>query len=494
MQVKKFEAPTMQEALDLVKGELGPEAIILQTKKVRKGFSFNSPLFVEVTAAVSERSLIKKNAVDQRLPEEKKNLVQRLPAHQQASLYEKVMDRRQNQLASKHEQSPSVQTSKRITATRYAEIDTHHKQEEKDHLAQLLDSSSGKKREEKVEWSKPKPQAPGSEALGSNHEKTPSAGEPYAVLQDEVRALRKIIEELKATPSHPSSAQAYDHESRTGSPHGLDTEALQDAFDELVVNGVERRIALGLLKKVAFELGADLSQSAVQVKDALAKEVLESVRVISPLDSVPGQAVSAALTVIGPRVCALVGPTGAGKTSTVVKLASDLQARGHLKIGLMSFDALKATSLDQLGTYSKLLQIPFRAVSSVEDLREALSDFKNLDLILVDTAGKSYRDTEGLREIQSAISAIEKLEVWIVLSATTRDSELYDSCYRYSIFSPQGLIISKLDEVVSYGGVYNLTQKVKTPLAYFTTGQKIPDDLEKATPERLVSLLMDFDE
>jgi len=77
-----------------------------------------------------------------------------------------------------------------------------------------------------------------------------------------------------------------------------------------------------------------------------------------------------------------------------------------------------------------------------------------------------------------------------VLSATTRDSELFDAASKFSAFSPKGLILSKLDEVIVYGGIYNLAQKVKLPLLYFTTGQKVPDDIEGATRERLVSLLL----
>ena len=93
MQVKKFEAPTIQEALENIKRELGPEAIILQTKKNKKGFGLMSKGSVEVTAAISERSLQKKGFTEKRLPEASRESIQKLPAARQADVYDKYMDR-----------------------------------------------------------------------------------------------------------------------------------------------------------------------------------------------------------------------------------------------------------------------------------------------------------------------------------------------------------------------------------------------------------------
>src|ERR1700733_3845196 len=97
MQVKKFEAPTIQEALDNVKKELGPEAIILQTKKNKRGFGLKSKTSVEVTAAVSERSLGKKQAVEVRIPEASKEIIKKYSAEKQAQVFDKFADRQAEQ-------------------------------------------------------------------------------------------------------------------------------------------------------------------------------------------------------------------------------------------------------------------------------------------------------------------------------------------------------------------------------------------------------------
>ncbi|NBU19968.1 flagellar biosynthesis protein FlhF [bacterium] len=490
MQVKKFEAPTIQEALDRVKSELGPEAIVLQTKKTRKGFGLKSQVMVEVTAAISERSMSKKNSVEKRLPEDKREIVQKLPAEKQVGLYEKVMDRYFDQAAQTQEQVNLTQSSKKITATRYADIDSEEAHGKPASAGVLLSSAPIQSNKEKS-TPLPPPFLGVQEKEVLLRESNRGDSQDYRSLQDEVSSLKKIIEELQSSRAQGTSASGRASDWGGTMSSLLDTPAIQDCFDELVMNGVERKLALNLLKKVAFELGVELSQSAEKVADLLAREILETIKVCLPFEGLKGTTAQATMGST-PKVFAFIGPTGVGKTSTLVKLASELQVSQNLKLGLINFDCFKLNSFDQLATYGKLLQVPFRTVASVADLKMALSDFRSLDLVLIDTTGKSHKDSEGVRQIQLALDHIDGLETLLVLSATTRDAELYDAYYRFSAFTPQALIVSKLDEVVSYGGVYNLSQKVKCPLAYFTTGQKVPDDIEKATPERLVSLLMDL--
>jgi flagellar biosynthesis protein FlhF len=140
MQVKKFEAPTLQEALENIKRELGPEAIILQTKKHKRGFGLMSKSSVEVTAAVSDRSIQKKDFADKRIPAESREAMQKAPAGRQADIYDKYMDRAVERSKDKVEIRKSANggaiaagaqvpvtsraaTQKKLTATRYIDID-----------------------------------------------------------------------------------------------------------------------------------------------------------------------------------------------------------------------------------------------------------------------------------------------------------------------------------------------------------------------------------
>ena len=90
------------------------------------------------------------------------------------------------------------------------------------------------------------------------------------------------------------------------------------------------------------------------------------------------------------------------------------------------------------------------------------------------------------------MSSVPELQTQLVLAVTTRDSELYDMANRFSIFRPEGIIVSKLDEATSYGSLYNVSQKASLPLISFTTGQRVPEDIEDATRERVAALLLDL--
>ncbi len=295
-------------------------------------------------------------------------------------------------------------------------------------------------------------------------------------LENEIQYLKKMVEELKATPERIQST-------------ALDIPALQNAFEQLVVAGIERRHVLALVKKVAFELGPDRAKSEEQVLDLLANEIMESVQVLSPFSNMIPKGLGESRP---PEVVALIGPTGVGKSTTIAKLASRALAHQKLKVGLVNFDQRKAAAFEQLGTYAKLLNVPFRSAANVQDLKACLADFQSLDLVFVDTAGMSQRDPEGMREVQNALKSVVEIRPFLVVSATTRDADLYEIENRFSILRPQGLIFSKLDETSIYGSIYNLAQRTHFPLIYFTTGQGIPEDLEEATRERLVALLMDI--
>lgn len=475
MQVKKFEAETMQEALETIKRELGPEAVILQTKNQKKGLGFLSKGRVEVTAAVSERSFSKKVRIENRLPQASREALSQLPADRQAHLYDKYTSRQLDQAGStkervqlgKKSESPGAQ--KKITATRYIDI---------------ADESGASARSERPKIEAPRvPVAPPE----------PPRARSTSDLEKEVLELKEMIAAMKKEQSIQPQDEAKLSDltlGRTDSvPHvSLDVPALQDVFEQLVVNGVERRYALALVKKAAFELGNERSKEVDLVVDTVANEIMESIQVSSPLEGLREALNSGRMQ--GPVVVSFIGPTGVGKTTTLAKIASEAQSRMKLKVGLINLDYYKITAFDQLATYGKILHVPFRSVASVEDLKVALMDFRNLDLVLVDTTGRSHRDPQSLNEIQTLLSAVPDTMSFLVLSATTRDSELFDAAGKFSAFRPKGLILSKLDEVIVYGGIYNLTRKVNLPLAYFTTGQKVPDDIEVATKERLVSLLL----
>lgn len=482
MQVKKFEAPTIQEALETIKRELGPEAIILQTKKNKRGFGLMSKASVEVTAAVSDRSLSKVKFTDKRLPDASKDAVKKMPAKKQADLYDKYLDKHLQRAATTQEKvqvsakkpAPGA-ISKPLTATRYADISDN-------------DNATQVRLTKKVPL--PTLSVPTPELEAALVAKNATRTEEAIQVMEEMRHLKRMLEEIKnAQDSERQGGGGADSGAQALIQQGaLAVPALQEAFERLVISGVDKRYAYSLIKNVGFELGPELAKDADRVSDQLAAEIMRSTEVKQLFQTLEFKKNGS-----DPTVIALVGPTGVGKTTTVAKMASEAILRRNLKVGLINLDSYKVAAFDQLGTYAKILNVPFRSVATVEDLQAAIQDFRSLDMILVDTTGRSQRDPSSLKEMRGVLSAIRDLKTHLVLSVTTRDTELYDMANRFSMFSPQGIIVSKLDEATIYGAIYNVSQKVKLPLLYFTTGQRVPEDIEEATRERVAALILDIE-
>jgi len=440
MQIKKFEAPTIQEALDSIKRELGPEAIILQTKRNRKGFGLLNGSSVEVTAAISDRSIQKKSYVDKKLQDANRSPLHSMSTSQQADVLDHAFDR-------SHERRSRVAQASAPEKRRYIDIDPND-----------IPAPS---------YASPK-----------------LKGGPSTV-EEEVKYLKRMIEELKM-------AQAESHSTQTSvqiTTQILGTPALMDAFENLILAGVDRRYALGLVKKTAFELGPDESNDPELVLDQVTFELMSATEVMSPL----GNLTSGSRGMDGPLCIALVGPTGVGKTTTLAKIASQAILNRSLRVGLINLDAYKVAAVDQLATYAKILNIPFRSASDELELQSAIEDFKSLDLVLIDTTGRSQRDLESLKEMNQLLQTLEvSLQTHLVVSATTRDTELYDTANRFAVFRPQALIVSKLDEASIFGAIHNMSQRAKLPLSYFTTGQRVPEDLEESTRDRVAALIMNL--
>jgi flagellar biosynthesis protein FlhF len=293
-----------------------------------------------------------------------------------------------------------------------------------------------------------------------------------------------MIEDLKINQDQSSMTS---HE--LGMKVGLGHPAYQDVFDHLIFAGVERRVAYPIVKKVAFEFGEQDVLDPDQVMDQAAYELLEQLKVYQPIAQLNPKLQSND----PPKVIALVGPTGVGKTTTLAKFCSKMILEKNLKVALVNLDSYRIGANEQLYTYSQLMGIPFRSVQNSEELNVAIQDLHKMDVILLDTAGRSQRDHEALNETKELIQSLTiPVETHLVVSATTRDQELYQIVSRFRCFGPRSIFVTKLDESSQYGMLLNLHAKTQIPLGAFAVGQKVPEDFEEATAERVVALLLDL--
>jgi flagellar biosynthesis protein FlhF len=190
------------------------------------------------------------------------------------------------------------------------------------------------------------------------------------------------------------------------------------------------------------------------------------------------------------RVQAVVGPTGVGKTTTVAKLAAIAALIERRSVALICLDQYRVGASDQLSRYADLIGIQMECATDGKSLDRALRRLSQAELVLIDTSGRSPRDTAGIALTAETLRATsEQVEVHLCVAAATREPELLGTIERQSVASPSRLIVTKLDEASFCGGVLAAYVHSGLPLSYFTTGQRVPEDIERASAEGFSKVL-----
>jgi flagellar biosynthesis protein FlhF len=190
------------------------------------------------------------------------------------------------------------------------------------------------------------------------------------------------------------------------------------------------------------------------------------------------------------RVVALVGPTGVGKTTTVAKLAANFKLVHGLRPGLVTVDTYRIAAVEQLRTYAEIIDLPLAVANEPAQMRDALESLGRVDLVLIDTAGRSPRDEVKIRELADFLAEAKPDEVHLVLSATSAERSLRAAVERFALARADRLILTKLDEADGLGGILAAIGQANLPVSYLTTGQAVPDDIEPADRRRLARLIL----
>ncbi len=193
-----------------------------------------------------------------------------------------------------------------------------------------------------------------------------------------------------------------------------------------------------------------------------------------------------------PRIIAFVGQTGSGKTTTLVKLASRLALQQRKTVGFITLDHFRVGADEQLHKYASILDVPCHLATNKQEFHEALKALSSCDIVCVDTAGRSPFDTNGVKQLEEMLTIDQPIWRALVLPSAVSDPDLSQALQRFAALQYQHLIITKLDESVALGSLFNATYLTGKPLAYFTMGQHVPEDFEDAALERVIDCLLNF--
>ncbi|WP_047984865.1 flagellar biosynthesis protein FlhF [Ornithinibacillus californiensis] len=190
------------------------------------------------------------------------------------------------------------------------------------------------------------------------------------------------------------------------------------------------------------------------------------------------------------KVVHFVGPTGVGKTTTLAKVAATSMLKDKKKVAFITMDTYRIAAIDQLKTYAKILDTPVEVVYSVEDYKAAIEKLKNYDLILVDTAGRNYRDEQYVKELEKNMISRDNVENYLVLSLTAKPKDINDIYYNFRHIHIKSLIFTKVDETRQYGSLLNIPLTHNMGISYLTNGQEVPDNILEPTKEVISNLIV----
>jgi flagellar biosynthesis protein FlhF len=186
-------------------------------------------------------------------------------------------------------------------------------------------------------------------------------------------------------------------------------------------------------------------------------------------------------------VFALMGPTGAGKTTTTAKLAARFVVRhGADKLALLTTDSYRIGGHEQLRIYGKILGVTVHAVRDAADLRLALSELRNKHTVLIDTVGMSQRDQAVAEQVEMLCQAGKQIKRLLLLNATSHGDTLDEVVQAYQTRGLDGCILSKVDEAASLGPALDCAIRHELNVHYLATGQRVPEDLHLANRQYLI--------
>lgn len=441
MQVKVFEAADMASGLRKIRRELGPDALILSTRTIKNGkFGLLGKESLEITAAV-----------DNQWPEKK---MSQNPSSIGTNGYNAARTYESNAQTPPEPQQP--------------EINTRGFHQSLNGIA-AAPASSGQDEPARQEIPKHSVQ-PDDPALRREFDELKSMVKSLA---GEISRLSTPERQEDSPPASNTLLSALEQKLRSSKSN-------TEIEDILFGRGVNQETA----RTIATFAQEHLSQSDLADNDAIICFLQDTIADIFTTKTVDFSSEAEQ------KRMAFLGPTGVGKTTTLAKIAARYLATGSRSAALVTIDTYRIAAVEQLKVYGEIMHLPVEVVITPRQMAEALEKHSDKELILIDTAGRSPLDSVSLEEIQSFLPAELSIENHLVLSATTRDSELLETLKKFKNFHIDSTIFTKIDECASLGVLLNTQIQNSSPLSFVTNGQRVPEDILAAEKKQLAQLIV----
>lgn len=267
---------------------------------------------------------------------------------------------------------------------------------------------------------------------------------------------------------------------KKGECHGPAIPSFQRVYEDLLAQGVEHATAESCLRELQATLidpSASRSHSSLQL---LRTVLLAKIKTAGPLLGAGGRQ----------KIALFIGPSGAGKTSTIAKLATQYGIVEQRSIALITMDTYRPAAVEQLRLYADVLGIDLSVAGSCEEVHGAIEQAREAELILIDTPGFNPYEPIAAQRWRGLLNGTAPIEVHLVLAAGTRVPDLVVSTGQCVDVPSLRLLFTKLDETTGYGGIFEAAHRTGVPLSYWGSGQRVPDDLMLAQVDRLGDLLL----
>ncbi len=315
----------------------------------------------------------------------------------------------------------------------------------------------------------------------------PRSAAPAADLSGELQNLRAQLQDIKSTLQGVRGPE---------SP----TSEAEELFEELVSNDLARNIAqetvsaaVRLKEQLSREpFSGDRAAHSITLRAYAAEMISKKLRFAPPFlppasPQPPSQVSSLATKSDAAQVVVFAGPAGAGKTTTLIKIAIRECLAQRQPVRILSVDPYRVAAHEKLRSLAAIIGVGFTAVNSVQEFQAAAEESRSKSVVLVDTPGYGPAELDGAQEIASCLERVANKQVHLVLPASMKRSDMLRSIRDYVAFQPDYLLFTKLDETGSQGAILSAALEAGKPLSFFATGQNIPEDIEPAHARPLLA-------